>query len=195
MHGYIVLGDAKAETTEGYALPIPPNTRHGYTNIGSLTHHLPFIFGSLKCGGWGVFLDVEPAPRKVEELQTAPVLSHKLNGTVYLEREIAQVQERFTNVRYPIVPAEKTDRDGLGGLELSISRVSGRGVEMRPDRFCAVSVVRGSGVLEMAGENIAIKPHDHFGIPTGISATLTATGSEPMVLLDSVLKPVDRRFL
>ena len=26
MHGYTVLGDAKAELTESYAMPIPPNT-------------------------------------------------------------------------------------------------------------------------------------------------------------------------
>jgi mannose-6-phosphate isomerase-like protein (cupin superfamily) len=195
VHGYIVLGDAKAEVTEGYALPIPPNQRHGYTNIGNLTHHVPFIFGSLKCGGWGVFLDVEPTPRELDQLETAPAISHKLNGAVFLEREIARVQERFSNVRYPIIPAEKTDREGVGGLELSIARVSGRGAVMRPDHFCAVSVVRGSGVLEMAGENIEINPHDHFGIPKSMVATITATGNEPLVLMDAVLKPADRRFL
>lgn len=194
LHGYTVLGDAKAEVTEGYAMPIPPNLRHGYTNIGSQTHHVPFIFGSLKCGGWGVFLDVEPQPRDLDQLESSPVMSHKLNGTVYLEREIARVLERYTSLRYPIIPAEKTDRDGVGGLELSIARVTSRGFELRPDRFCAVSVVRGCGVLEMAGEQIEIAAHDHFGIPAGLTATLTESGAEPLVLLDAVLKPSDKRF-
>ncbi|MBM3845912.1 MAG: hypothetical protein FJ405_06465 [Verrucomicrobia bacterium] len=194
LHGHTVLGDAKAEVTEGYAMPIPPNVRHGYTNIGNRTHHVPFIFGSLKCGGWGVFLDVEPQPCALEQLESSSVMSHKLNGTVYLEREIEKVIERYTSVRYPIIPTEKTDRDGVGGLELSIARVTDRGMELRPDRFCAVSVVRGNGVLEMAGEKIAVTARDHFGIPAGLTAVITDTGREPLVLLDAVLRPADRRF-
>lgn len=194
MHGYTILGDAKAELTEGYAMPIPPNTRHGYTNIGSQTHHVPFIFGSLTCGGWGVFLDVEPQPRELDQLETSPVLSHKLNGTVHLEQEIARVIDRYSSVRYPIIPAEKTDRDGVGGLELSIARVTTREMELHPDRFCAVSVVRGRGLLAMAGEQIEIAAHDHFGIPAALAATITQIGDEPLVLLDAVLRPADRRF-
>src|SRR5579872_2062185 len=82
MHGYTVLGNAKAELTEGYAMPIPPNTRHGYTNIGNQRHNVPFIFGSLSCGGWGVFLDVEPQPIELDRLETTSVLSNRLNNTV-----------------------------------------------------------------------------------------------------------------
>ncbi|MBI3850410.1 MAG: hypothetical protein HY298_08990 [Verrucomicrobia bacterium] len=193
IHGYTVLGDYKAELTEGYAMPIPPNTRHGYTNIGSQTHHVPFIFGSLTCGGWGVFLDVEPQPCELDQLEIAPLLSHKLNGTVHLEREIAKVVDRYSSVRYPIIPAERTDRDGVGGLELSIARVTARGIELRPDRFCAVSVVRGRGILVMANEQIEIAAHAHFGIPAGLTATITEVGTEPLVLLDAILRPADRR--
>ena len=194
MHGYTVLGEAKAELTEGYAMPIPPNTRNGYTNIGSQTHHVPFIFGSLTCGGWGVFLDVEPQPRELDQLETSPVLSHKLNGTIHLEQEIARVIDRYSSVRYPIIPVEKTDRDGVGGLELSIARITERGMELHPDRFCAVSVVRGRGLLAMAGEQIEITARDHFGIPAGLAATITQIGDGPLVLLDAVLRPADRRF-
>ncbi len=194
MHGYTVLGDSKAELTEGYAMPIPPNTRHGYTNIGSQTHHVPFIFGSLTCGGWGVFLDVEPQPRELGQLEATSVQSHKLNGTVLLEREIAKAAGRYASVRYPIIAAEKTDRDGVGGLELSVARVTSHGFELCASRFCAVSVVRGRGVLEVANEKIEITAHDHFGIPAGLTATITQTGSEPLVLLDAVLRPADRRF-
>lgn len=188
MHGYTVLGHAKAELTEGYAMPIPPNTRHGYTNIGSLRHNVPFIFGSLTCGGWGVFLDVEPQPIELERLQTTPVLSKRLNNTVLLEREIEKAAAKFATVRYPLIPAEVTDRDGVGGLELSIARVASRPLELSLDRFCALSVVRGSGVVTMGGEERQVTPHDHFGIPAGVEATIRETGSEPLVLLDSVLK-------
>jgi mannose-6-phosphate isomerase-like protein (cupin superfamily) len=189
MHGYTVLGDAKAELTEGYAMPIPPDTRHGYTNIGRQQHHVPFIFGSLTCGGWGVFLDVEPQPIELERLETTSVMSPKLNHTIFLEREIRKAAEKFAAVRYPIIPAEVTDRNGVGGLELSIARAPTRGLQISPDRFCAVSVVRGTGVVAMAGEEREITHHDHFGIPAGVTATIRETGSEPLVILDAILKP------
>lgn len=189
MHGYTVLGDAKAELTEGYAMPIPPKTRHGYTNIGNQRHNVPFIFGSLTCGGWGVFLDVEPQPIELAQLETIPVLSRRLNGTILLEKEIDKAVAKFASVRYPLIPAEVTDRDGVGGLELSIARVASRGLELNPDRFCAVSVVRGSGIVTMAGEERTISAHDHFGIPAGVTATLRETGNEPLVILDTILKP------
>jgi len=189
MHGYTVLGDAKAELTEGYAMPIPPNTRHGYTNIGNQRHNVPFIFGSLTCGGWGVFLDVEPQPIELDRLETTSVLSNKLNHTVLLEREIEKAAAKFAGVRYPLIPAEVTDRAGVGGIELSIARVTSRGLELSPDRFCAVSVVRGRGVVAMAGEEREITAHDHFGIPAGVTATVRETGTDPLVILDAILKP------
>ncbi len=189
MHGYTVLGDAKAELTEGYAMPIPPNTRHGYTNIGSQRHNVPFIFGSLTCGGWGVFLDVEPQPIELERLETTTVLSNRLNNTVLLEREIEKAAAKFACVRYPLIPAEATDRGGVGGIELSIARVTSRSLELHPDRFCAVSVVRGRGVVAMAGEEREITVHDHFGIPAGVSATVRETGTDQLVILDAILKP------
>jgi mannose-6-phosphate isomerase-like protein (cupin superfamily) len=188
MHGYTVLGDTKAELVEGYAMPIPPKTRHGYSNIGSLPHHVPFIFGSLRCGGWGVFLDVEPQPRELAQLQTAPVLGPKLNGTILLERELDKAAARFASVRYPLIPASATDRDGVGGLELSVARVTDRGFDWKLDRFCAVSVVRGTGVVTMAGESRELSAHDHWGIPAGVTAHVRQTGREPLVLLDCVIK-------
>ena len=192
VHGYTVLGDAKAELEEGYAMPIPPNTRHGYTNVGNRTHHLPFIFGSFTCGGWGVFLDVEPQPYELSQLETAPLLGNKLNGTVHLEREISKVIDHQSSIRYPIIPAERTDRDGVGGLELSIARVTAQGIELRSDRFCTVSVVRGCGILSIANQQIEISAHDHFGIPAGLTANITEAGAEPLVLLDAVLRSTGR---
>jgi mannose-6-phosphate isomerase-like protein (cupin superfamily) len=192
VHGYTVLGEAKAELEEGYAMPIPPNTRHGYTNFGSRTHHVPFIFGSFTCGGWGVFLDVEPQPYELSQLETAPLLGNKLNGSVHLEREIAKVVEHQFSVRYSIIPAERTDRNGVGGLELSIARVTAQGMKLHMDRYCTFSVVRGRGILALANQQIEIAAHDHFGIPAGLTANITEIGTEPLVLLDAVLRPTDR---
>lgn len=192
VHGYTVLGNSKAEITEGYAMPIPPNIRHGYTNIGSLVHHVPFIFGSQTCGGWGVFLDVEPQPEEVERLETTPIPAMPFNGSILLEREIEKAAEKQACVRYAIIPAEVTDRNGVGGLELSVSRVTPQGLEWKLDRFCAVSVERGRGVVEIAGEIRKLSPRDHFGIPAGVAASIRETGDKGLVLLDAVLKPARR---
>src|SRR5262245_11833598 len=111
-------------------------------------------------------------------------MSQKLNHTVFLEREIQKAAEKSFHVRHPIIPAEVTDRGGVGGLELSIARVTSRGLELSPDRFCAVSVVRGRGIVAMAGEEREIAQHDHFGIPAGVAASVRETGGGPLVLLD-----------
>lgn len=194
MHGYTVLGEFKAELTEGYAMPIPPNTRHGYTNIGSRPHNVPFIFGSLTCGGWGVFLDVEPQPIELDRLETTTIFSSRLNQTIPLEREIEKAAQKFSSVRYPLIPAAATDRNGIGGLELSISRITQHGLELQFDRFCAISVVRGRGIVKIANEECEISEHDHFGVPTGVTAMIRQTGASPLVLLDAVLKPGRKPF-
>ena len=89
MKGYTILGDTAAEVSEGYAMPIPPMTRHGYTNIGPMGHHVPFIFGSLHLGGWGVFLDVQARPTKLEDLRIVSRDTTPFRQTIHLEREIA----------------------------------------------------------------------------------------------------------
>jgi hypothetical protein len=188
LHGHTILGDVKAEVTEGYAMPIPPGTRHGYANIGRRTHHVPFIFGSLALGGWGVFLDVDARPTEPVDLTTVPVTAAELNGTVFLEREIAAAATATATLRRTLIPAERTDRGGSGGIELSLAAVVGEPLVLAAERFRAVSVVRGRGTLSIAGEEAAIRPHDHFGIPAGLPATLTAEGGEPLVLLDATIK-------
>ena len=61
-------------------------------------------------------------------------------------------------------------------------RVSIRyGLNLRTDRFCIVSVVRGRGVVQMAGAKKAVGPHEHFCVPAGIPAFLQQEGNEPMV--------------
>jgi len=194
LHGHTILGDAKAEVTEGYAMPIPPETRHGYTNIGSRTHHVPFIFGSLALGGWGVFLDVDARPTEPGDLAELPVTAPQLNGTVFLEREISRAAAAEATGRWPLIPAAHTDRGGVGGIALSIARVAAEPLVLESGRFQAVSVVRGHGRLRLAGEEVAIAPHDHFGIPAGLAAVIESApgpGAEPLVLLDAVLRPAE----
>jgi mannose-6-phosphate isomerase-like protein (cupin superfamily) len=52
-----------------------------------------------------------------------------------------------------------------------------------------VSVVIGRGTLALAGEEVAVTPHDHFGIPAGLPATLRTDGGDPLVLLDAMIEP------
>jgi hypothetical protein len=47
----------------------------------------------------------------------------------------------------------------------------------------------------MADEEREITPHDHFGIPAGVTATIRESAGEPLVLLDAVLKPARKSFL
>jgi len=191
LHGHTILGNSKAEVKEGYAMPIPPGTRHGYSNIGTLTHHLPFIFGSSLLGGWGVFLDVEARPTEAKDLADVPVTAQELNGTVFLEREIRRATAEATTHQRVILPASKTGRGGAGGIELSIARVADDPLVLESPSFRAFSVVRGCGRLQLAGEEIEIAPHDHFGIPAGLAATILwsdAPGSDPLVLLEAGLE-------
>ena len=191
LHGHTILGNSKAEVKEGYAMPIPPGTRHGYSNIGTLTHHLPFIFGSSSLGGWGVFLDVEARPTEAKDLAEVPVTAQELNGTVFLEREIGRAAAEATTHQRVILPASKTGRGGAGGIELSIARVADDPLVLESPSFRAFSVVRGCGRLLLAGEEIEIAPHDHFGIPAGLAATILwsdAPESDPLVLLEAGLE-------
>jgi mannose-6-phosphate isomerase-like protein (cupin superfamily) len=191
LHGYTILGNAKAEVTEGYAMPIPPGTRHGYTNIGNQTHHVPFIFGSPSLGGWGVFLDVEPTPSDAQDMADSVVVAQELNGTVFLEREIERAASEAVTHRRAIIPAARTDRNGAGGIELSLARVANDPLVLESSSFRAVSVVRGQGRILLAGEEVEIGPRDHFGIPAGLKATVecsTASGGEPLVFLDAILE-------
>lgn len=191
LHGYTILGNAKAEVTEGYAMPIPPGTRHGYTNLGKQTHHVPFIFGSHSLGGWGVFLDVEAKPTDSSGMVDRVVMAPELNGTVFLEREIGRAAAEAVTHRRAIIPAARTYRPDTGGIELSLARVAEDPLVLSSPFFRAVSVVRGHGRLLVAGEEVEIGPRDHFGIPAGLQATVKGSGAsshEPFVFLDAILQ-------
>lgn len=189
LRGALVLGDCRATTEEGYALPIPPGVRHGYINRSDREHHVPFIFGSLIHGGWGVFLDVEPRPTTLDDLTERPLQSRHLNHAVHLERELDKLRTGHGNRHVTLIPAARTDRAGSGGLELRAGRVAAGPKQLRDrDHFLAVSVVSGQGRLVMAGIAVELGPRDHFPVPAGIPAELTAAGPEPLVFMDAAIK-------
>ncbi len=177
-----------AEVTEGYAMPISPNTLHSYVNTSDTVHHVPFIFGSLKQAGWGVFLDVESLPCETVSLRHTEFSNESMNQSVYLEREIAAGEAFGTSQRKTLISASQTDRNGSGGLELSVARVDRNDLALPVDSFRIVSIVRGKGMLRLAGQERAVQPHDHFGIPSGMEAWLKQEGELPLVILDVLIQ-------
>jgi mannose-6-phosphate isomerase-like protein (cupin superfamily) len=168
-------------------MPIPAGTTHGFINRAGHDHRLPFIFGSKRLGGWGVFPDVEPQPIPTEKLQSVSRESKELNGTVYLDREIeAMVLETGTK-RRSLVSPERTFTPQSGGLALSIARVERDSLVSQSDRFRTVGVMRGGGRVKIGPAEAELEPHAHFGIPAGARATITAREGEPLVLLDAEL--------
>lgn len=188
-HGLTVLGRYRARVEEGYAMPIPPDTDHGWVNTADEIHHVPFIFGSLRHGGWGVFLDVVPQPRTVEEFTTLVERdSPPFKQMIYLERHIAQAEAAAANRRQVLIPHRVTNRQGSGGLELAITRVAHGCFAYEPDSFRIVSIVRGGGSVEVEGIQQAVRAHDHFGIPAGMRARLSAAPAG-LVALDALIRP------
>ena len=188
LRGDTLLGGQKCEVSEGYAMAIGPRTPHGFVNTSGHDHFLPFVFGSRLLGGWGVFLDVEPQPIDLDQLQRVPRSESCLNGLVYLDREIERAARSAESGRRTLVGPEATFRPESGALVLSISRVAAEGLTLPADSFRAVSVVRGSGVVEIGPVQQAVAAHDHFGVPAGVAARLRATGGEPLVLLDALMQ-------
>ncbi len=193
-HGKTVLGRYRASIDEGYAMPIPPNTDHGWVNTSDEIHHVPFIFGSLKHSGWGVFLDVIPQQQSVEEITTeVDRESPPLSQMIHLEREISKLEGMPSSWRSTLIPYTVTNREGSGGLELSLTRINPAGYSFDVDDFRIVSVVRGEGSVQIEGVERGVKAHDHFGIPGGLQTRVTQSGTQPMVVLDSVIKTLSSK--
>jgi len=188
LNGSAVLGGFRTAVREGYAMPIPPGTAHGYLNAGGCPHHVPFVFGSLRHGGWGVFFDVEPVSRPVAQLLEVPRRSPQFNQMIYLQREIARACELSGSRRWILIPASTTNREGSGGLELAIARINQSGFAWPSDEFRIVSVVNGRGMLTVAHVSREVGPHDHFGIPAGMKASLRQLGHAPLVVLDCLIR-------
>jgi hypothetical protein len=183
-----VLGRYRAPVDEGYAMPIPPETDHGWVNTSDAIHHVPFIFGSLKHGGWGVFLDVEPQPRPVEELTLMERDSVPFSQMVYLERQIARAEAMASVWRTTLIPHRVTSRKGTGGLELCLTRINPAGYSFPADEYRIISVVRGQGTVTIDGIEQAVSAHDHFGVPAGMTAMLRQCGTAPLVVLDATIR-------
>lgn len=187
-HGVTVLGSHRAVVEEGYAMPIPPETDHGWVNTSDRIHNVPFIFGSLVHSGWGVFMDVVPQPRPVEELTLVDRDSPPFGQIVYLERHIAAAEAMASSWRTTLIPHTVTNRQGSGGLELSLTRINPAGYAFPTDDFRIMGVVRGRGIVSIEAIQREVSSHDHFGIPGGMQASMKQIGSDPLVVLDVVIK-------
>lgn len=187
-HGLTVLGNSRAVVNDGYAMPIPPETAHGWVNTSDEAHHVPFIFGSLVHSGWGVFLDVEPQTTPVDDRRLVERDSTAFGQMIYLEQEINRAERLSASWRKTLIPYSVTNRRGSGGLELSLTRVNRSGYSFPVDDFRIVSVPRGEGVVTIEGVERPIGVHDHFGVPAGMKASLQQHGDAPLVVLDALIK-------
>jgi len=187
VHGESCLAGYRAKVSEGYAMPIPPGAAHGFINRARHEHRLPFIFGSRRLGGWGIIPDVEPQPINPKELALVDIRAKEMNGTVLLNREIQAAANETGTLRRTLIPPDKTFAPEAGGISLSIARVAKGEMTYQPERFQIVSVARGRGKVAIGPAEAELAPHAHFGIPAGARATITATGREPLVLLDAIL--------
>jgi hypothetical protein len=169
-------------------MPIPPGTTHGWVHRGEAVHHVPFVFGSLEHGGWGVFFDVEPKAMALDECRFVARDGAPFQHMVYLERRIAEAESFSRSRRDVLIPASVTDREGSGGLELAAARIDADGFEFPQEEFRILSVARGRGIATIEGIEQEISARDHFGVPAGMRATLRQMENAPLVVLDCVLR-------
>ena len=188
VRGRTVLGSYDAEVNEGYAMPIPPMTDHGFVNTSGHDHVLPFVFGSLPMAGWGLFFDVEPRPteitRQVQQLDSAA-----MNHSIFLDRAIREATASEP-ARKILIPSQRAGSVEVGGLELAIATVDQRGIEPRSAHYRIVAVQHGRGRVRIGHAVSEVGAHDHFGIPADMDCELTSVGDDPLVVLDSMILPV-----
>lgn len=186
-HGETLLGNYRAKLDEGYAMAIPPGTDHGWINSSDQVHHVPFIFGSLKHGGWGVFLDVTPVSTPVTERELVDRNAEPFRDLVYLERAIEEAEKMSKQNRKKLIPFTVTNRDGSGGLELSVSRITKEAYAYEQGDFRILSISRGTGIVSIDGIEAAVKPHDHLGIPAETKCQIRQTSDDALVVLDAMI--------
>jgi mannose-6-phosphate isomerase-like protein (cupin superfamily) len=187
--GHTILGSGFAEVREGYAMPIPPMTDHGFLNTSGHDHVLPFIFGSLLMTGWGVFFDVEPRPDDGLPREEHPLQSPAMNHSVFLERAIHQMVGTGT-AREVLVPAERAGSHEIGGLELGVNRVGRGEIDLASEHYRIVSIQSGKGRVRIGDAEVEVCNHDHFGVPAALKCTLTQLGDDPLVFLDAMILPI-----
>ena len=190
VEGRTILGTHAAPVREGYAMPIPPNTDHGFENLAGEEHFLPFIFGSLTLGGWGVFFDVEASAQAFSDLSESSLDAPELNHSIYLERAIQDAAARKATARQVLIPASRAGGPEIGGLELAVAQVGREGLPLGSDQFRIISVQRGRAKIQVGPVERNLAEHDHLGIPAGMSAHIAPAGNSPLVILDSTLRPL-----
>ena len=187
MYGITMLDRFRSEIREGYAMPIPVMLDHGLDNLSDQEHWVPFIFGSLTLGGWGVFFDVEPRPAKAPDLEEAPLESPEMGNSIFIERVIDRVARLDHTHREIVIPASATASGRFGALQLGISRVTREGRDLTSDNYTIISLVSGAGTIAIGPASESLKKHDHVGIPANVPARIEPSGGEPLVLLDAVI--------
>lgn len=193
MHGITMLDRFRSEIREGYAMPIPVMSDHGLDNLSEQEHWVPFIFGSLTLGGWGVFFDVEPRPAKAPDLEEAPLESSEMGDSVFIERIIERVARIGHTHREIVIPASATASGEHGALQLGISRVTQEGRNLISESYTIISVVNGAGIIKIGPASQSLRTHDHVGIPANTPARIEYSGSEPLVLLDAVIVDIPEK--
>jgi mannose-6-phosphate isomerase-like protein (cupin superfamily) len=189
VQGHTVLGSGFAEVSEGYAMPIPPMTDHGFRNTTGHDHVVPFIFGSLPMTGWGVFFDVEPRPGQ-GQLVKHDLDSSAMNHSVYLERELRRVREAKTNTREVLIPAERAGSPEIGGLELAVTLVARGEVDLLSNHYRIVSIQTGKAHVRIGNAEKEMSAHDHFGVPADMNCRVAQSGNEPLLFLDAMILPI-----
>jgi hypothetical protein len=169
-------------------------TDHGFFNTSGHDHVVPFVFGSSKLSGWGVFFDVEPRPGELVKRREQPLDSPAMNHSVFLERALAKMKTGKGFSREVLIPAHRAGSDATGGLELALTR-AGRDLEIPSDHYRIVSVQSGKARIRIAEAEAEICAHDHFGIPAHMECSLTPRGSDPVVFLDAMLLPIRKSEL
>ena len=189
VRGRTILGQSFAEVSEGYAMPIPPMTDHGFLNTSGHDHIVPFVFGSLIMTGWGIFFDVEPCSDNGLVRKEHPLQSPAMNYSVFLENVIQRAMADAAFTREVLIPAVRCGLHEIGGLELAVGRVQ-REIDLSSDHYRIVSVQSGKGRVRIGDAQSEVSEHDHFGVPAGLECTLTQLGERPLVFLDAMILPV-----
>lgn len=189
--GQTILGSSFSDVHEGYAMPIPPMTGHGFLNTSGHDHIVPFVFGSLKMGGWGVFFDVEPLPVEDSPRTEAPLASPEMNQSIFLDRAIEESTTGSGSLRRVLIPASHAGFCEIGGLELAITRLDQDILAPPAPHYRIVSIQYGQAKIHISGAESEVGPHDHFGIPAGMSCRFAPQGQRPLIFLDSMILPVE----
>jgi hypothetical protein len=189
VQGNTIVGQSFAQVSEGYAMPIPPLTDHGFLNTSGHDHVLPFVFGSLTMSGWGVFFDVEPRADSGDQRLEHPLQSPDMNDSVFLERALQRAIAQPDFSREVLIPAARAGSREIGGLELAVNRVRGE-IDISSDHYRIISVRSGRGRVRIGDAEAEVSAHDHFGTPVGLKSTLSQLGGDPLVFLDAMILPI-----